>query len=79
LYGSQTPFTNRTYEGVMVDLGSGPVNLGTRQYGSFDAMSQEIGISRLYGGIHIRYAIEEGWKQGKKTAQNIDSKVKFMK
>jgi hypothetical protein len=79
LYGSQTPFTNKTYEGVMVDLGSGPVNLGTRQYDSFDAMSQEIGISRLYGGIHIRYSIEEGWKQGKKIAQNVDSKLKFMK
>jgi hypothetical protein len=79
LYGSQTPFTNASYEGVMVDLGTGPVNLGTRQYNSFDAMSQEIGISRLYGGIHIRYAIEEGWIQGKKTAQNIDSKLKFMK
>ena len=79
LYGSQTPFTNRSYEGVMVDLGNGPVNLGSRQYSSFDAMSHEIGISRLYGGIHIRYAIEEGWKQGKKTAQNIDSKVKFLK
>ena len=79
LYGSQTPFTNRSYEGVMADLGSGPVNLGTRQYSSFEAMSQEIGISRLYGGIHIRYAIEEGWKQGKKTAQNIDNKLKFLK
>jgi hypothetical protein len=42
-------------------------------------MSQEIGISRLYGGIHIRYAIEEGWKQGKKIAQNIDSKLKVLK
>jgi hypothetical protein len=79
LYGSQTSFTNSTYEGVMLDLGSGPVNLGTRQYSSFDAMSQEIGISRLYGGIHIRYSIEEGWKQGKKTAQNVESKLKFLK
>ena len=79
LYGSQTPFTNRSYEGVMADLGNGPVNLGTRHYASFEAMSQEIGISRLYGGIHIRYAIDEGFKQGKKIAQNIDSKLKFEK
>ena len=79
LYGSNTPFTNTSYEGVMVDLGNGPVNLGTRIYSSFDAMSEEIGISRLYGGIHIRYAIEEGWKQGKKTAQYIDATLKFMK
>jgi hypothetical protein len=79
VYGSQSPFINRSYEGVMADLGNGPVNLGTRTYGSFYDMSQEIGISRLYGGIHIRYAIEEGWKQGKKIAQNIDSKLKVLK
>ena len=79
LYGTQSPLTNTSYEGVYVDLGAGPVNLGTRHYASFDAMSQEIGISRLYGGIHIRYAIVEGWNQGKKIAQNIDTKVKFLK
>ncbi len=79
LFGHNTPFVNHTYEGVMADLGSGLVNLGTRTYPSFEAMSQEIGISRLYGGIHIRYAIEEGWKQGKKIAQNVDTQLKFLK
>ncbi len=79
LYGIQTPFTNSSYEGIIADLGNGPVNLGTRHYTSFEAMSYEIGISRLYGGIHIRYAVEEGFKQGKKIAQNIDNKVKFKK
>jgi hypothetical protein len=79
LYGSNRPFINRSYEGVITDLGNGPVNLGSRHYSSFDAMSIEIGISRLYGGIHIRYSIEEGWKQGKKIAQNIDTKLKFLK
>ena len=79
LYGSQTPFTNSSYEGVMIDLGNGPINLGSRNYSSFTTMSQEIGISRLYGGIHIRYAIEEGFHQGRKTAQNIESKLRFLK
>ena len=79
LYGSQTPFTNSSYEGVMVDLGNGPENLGTRHYASFDAMAWEIGISRLFGGIHIRYAIEEGSKQGTKTAMNIEATLKFKK
>ena len=79
LYGIQTPFTNSSYEGIMINLGNGPVNLGTRNYSSFTAMSQEIGISRLYGGIHIRYAIEEGLQQGRKIAQNIDSNLEFLK
>ena len=80
LYGSETPFSNHTYEGVMSNLGNGEVvNLGTRHYASFDAMSQEISISRLYGGIHMRYAVEEGMQQGRKTAMNVDVKLKFLK
>lgn len=79
LYGDQAPFTNASYEGVMVDLGKGPENLGARHYKSFDEMAAEISLSRLYGGIHYRYSCEEGAKQGRKTAQNIDTRLKFLK
>ncbi|MET0637893.1 MAG: vanadium-dependent haloperoxidase [Chitinophagaceae bacterium] len=79
IYGDQVSFKNATYEGVMADLGRGPQNLGTRNYASFNAMAGEISISRLYGGIHYRYSCEEGAKQGRKTAQNVDTKVKFSK
>ena len=44
---------------------------------TFFEMANAIAISRVYGGIHTRHAVEEGTKQGVKTAQNIDSKVKF--
>jgi hypothetical protein len=79
LYGNNTPFVNSTYESRMFDFGDGPVSLGSRHFTSFDAMTQEIAMSRLYGGIHYRYSCEEGMKQGKKIAQNIDSKLKFLK
>lgn len=79
LYGNQAAFTNASYEGVMADLGNGLENLGSRHYQSFDAMATEISTSRLYGGIHYRYSCEEGAKQGRKTAQNIDNKLKFLK
>lgn len=79
LYGSSTPFVNSTYDGRIVDLGQGPVDLGSRHYANFDAMSNEIGISRIYGGIHYRYSCEEGAKQGRKIAQNVDNTVKFLK
>jgi len=79
MFGTNTAFTNSTYEGIMVDLGNGPVNMGSRTYASFTDLSYEIGISRLYGGIHIRYSIEEGLKEGKKIAQNIDEKLQFRK
>ena len=79
IYGSQVAFIDASYEGVTADLGNGPENLGSRHYNSFDEMMQEISISRLYGGIHYRYSCEEGMKQGKKIAQNIDNSLKFLK
>lgn len=79
IYGNNVAFTNTAYEGIMADVGNGPENLGSRHYASFDAMVDEISMSRLYGGIHYRYSCDEGKKQGKKTAQNIEAKVKFLK
>jgi hypothetical protein len=79
IFGSNTPFTNSTYEFRTFDFGDGEVSLGSRHHDSFDAMVQEIAFSRLYGGIHYRYSCEEGIKQGKKIAQNIDGKLKFLK
>lgn len=40
-------------------------NLPVRHFNSFEEAAQEAGISRLYGGIHFRAAIENGLDQGK--------------
>ncbi len=42
-------------------------------------MAVEIGRSRVYTGIHSIWSCEKGTQQGKKIAQNILSKVKFLK
>ena len=39
--------------------------LAPRSFDSFDAFAQEAAISRLYGGIHYRAAIEKGIGQGR--------------
>jgi membrane-associated phospholipid phosphatase len=39
--------------------------LGIRHFSGFWAAAQEAGISRLYGGIHFRAAVERGLDQGK--------------
>jgi PAP2 superfamily len=36
-----------------------------RSFASFNAAAEEAGISRLYGGIHFRAAIERGLEQGR--------------
>ncbi|MEP6748113.1 MAG: vanadium-dependent haloperoxidase [Bacteroidota bacterium] len=79
IFGDNVAFTNSTYKGQLVDLGNGPEDMGSYSYKSFNEFASAIAISRVYGGIHTRHAVEEGTKQGIKTATNIDSKVKFKK
>ena len=79
VFGDNVHFTNSTYNGLPAIIDGSPVNLGSYSYNSFYELAHAIAISRVYGGIHTRHAIEEGTKQGIKTAQNIDRKVKFMK
>lgn len=50
--------------------------LPERYFTSFFQASEEAAISRLYGGIHFRDAIEEGSKQGKLIGQYIIDAVK---
>ncbi|MGY6520909.1 MAG: vanadium-dependent haloperoxidase [Mongoliitalea sp.] len=49
--------------------------LPERAFNSFYQAAEEAAISRLYGGIHFRDAIEEGVKQGKKIGLTILQQV----
>jgi hypothetical protein len=49
--------------------------LPEREFQSFLQASEEAAISRLYGGIHFRDAIEEGVKQGDKIADDILERI----
>jgi hypothetical protein len=51
--------------------------LPTRQFSSFNLAAEEAAISRLYGGIHFRDAIELGKWQGRKVG-NL-AVIKFQK
>ncbi|MBO9613840.1 MAG: vanadium-dependent haloperoxidase [Dyadobacter sp.] len=50
--------------------------LPTRDFQSFRQASEEAAISRLYGGIHYRDAIENGQAQGKALGNFIVEKLK---
>lgn len=45
--------------------------LPTREFPSFLAASEEAAISRVYGGIHFRPAVEDGVKQGHQVADQV--------
>jgi len=50
--------------------------LTARSFPSFKTAAAEAAISRLYGGIHYRQAIEEGVKQGRKVGELVVARVK---
>lgn len=60
IYGDDFAFTDRTH------VRDG---LGVRTFPSFVAAASEAGMSRMYGGIHFRAAIEQGLEQGRCIAQ----------
>ncbi|WP_420152883.1 vanadium-dependent haloperoxidase [Siphonobacter sp.] len=67
LLGDRFAFTDTTE--VIFDL-------PTRSFQSFRQAAKEAAISRLYGGIHYRDAIEQGQEQGKAIGLFVIAKVK---
>jgi hypothetical protein len=45
--------------------------LPVRAFASFEEAAREAAISRLYGGIHYRAAIENGMEQGRKVGEHV--------
>jgi hypothetical protein len=50
--------------------------LPARKYKSFSDAANEASVSRLYGGIHFRDAIDNGIKEGKLIGTHVVSKMK---
>jgi hypothetical protein len=50
--------------------------LPVRSFSSFNEAAAEAAISRLYGGIHYRMAIQEGIVQGRKIGEHVIRRVR---
>ncbi|MCA3574357.1 MAG: vanadium-dependent haloperoxidase [Aestuariivirga sp.] len=61
MFGENFAFTDRTHERD---------GMAPRSFPSFEAAAAEAGISRLYGGIHFRAAIDQGLAQGRCIGQH---------
>ena len=70
MFGEDFHITLHTYDYL---------NYPPRSYTSFTQMGNEISDSRFYGGLHYRATLNKSIAQGKKVAENILSKVKFLK
>lgn len=56
-----------------------PYGLPPRKFTSFQQAAEEASISRMYGGIHFRPALEEGLKQGRKVGAQVLNRLKTRK
>lgn len=52
-----------------------PYDLPIRSYQSFHQAAEEAAISRMYGGIHYRKAIDEGLLQGQNVGNYVSKKL----
>jgi hypothetical protein len=50
--------------------------LPIRAFRSFEAAAAEAAISRLYGGIHYRRAVEQGAAQGRRVGEHVVKRVR---
>jgi hypothetical protein len=64
LFGDGQVFTDRTHDAR---------GLAPRTFESFSAAAEEAAISRLYGGIHFRPAIDLGLEQGRCIGDHINA------
>ncbi len=67
LFGYNYGFTDRTYEGRK-DINGSP-----RSFQSYQDMSEEILNANLLGGIHYRFSLEAGQKQGIEIARDFNA------
>jgi hypothetical protein len=54
-----------------------PYGLPMRSFKSFKIAAQEAAMSRLYGGIHYKAAVEVGFTQGTAVGNLVNSKLSF--
>ncbi len=54
-----------------------PYGLPVRSFTSFRNAAKEAAVSRLYGGIHYRAAVDNGLVQGKNLGRFINAKLKM--
>ncbi len=67
LFGFNKSFTDKTYENRK-DIDGSP-----RSYPSFQDMADEVFNSNLLGGIHYRFSLEAGQKQGIEIARDFNA------
>jgi hypothetical protein len=67
-FGKNFSFTDHSFD----------ASYGPRSFVSFEAYAKEAALSRLQAGIHYRFSMDEGLRQGRMVADFMN-KIKFRK
>lgn len=62
---------------AMTDNSYTDIGMPERKYSSLQEAAREAGYSRLYGGIHYRHSIEEGFTLGASAAKQVLKEIVF--
>lgn len=62
---------------AVVDNSYIDIGMSERSFASLREAAKEAGMSRLYGGIHYRYSIEQGFVLGEAVAKYADRTIRF--
>jgi hypothetical protein len=64
---------------AFTDTSSKEFGMESRRFQSFRDAAQEASISRLYGGIHYRFDLDEGGILGRKVGEMVVKRIKLQK
>ena len=70
VFGNSCRVVDRSY----LDIG-----MKERKYSSLQEVAREAGMSRLYGGIHYRHSIEQGFILGEASAKHVLETLRLQK
>ena len=64
---------------AVTDVSYTDIGMQKRHYASLRDVAREAGLSRLFGGIHYRYSIEQGALLGESAANWVSQTIRFHK
>jgi membrane-associated phospholipid phosphatase len=64
---------------AFTDTSSKEFGIESRQFKSFRDAAQEASISRLYGGIHYRFDLDEGNMLGRRVGEKVVARIRMKK
>ena len=78
-YAAATALTSSFGQSAVTDNSYVDIGMNERKYNSILEAAREAGMSRLYGGIHYRHSIEQGFLLGEQATLHTEKNIRWLK